>query len=99
MCRTNKDLEVEKIEEKVEMMLNSEDQKKVSEEKKDIGRKYFRIWRGEDSLHSLSCLRKNLEKDLLLFCVRERRSLQTLCFDVKLIFKQGTGIRMTVQTA
>ena len=27
MFKTNKDLEVEKIEEKVEMMLNSEDQK------------------------------------------------------------------------
>ena len=99
MFKTNKDLEVEKIEEKVEMMLNSEDQKEVSEEKKDIGRKYFRIWRGEDSLHSLGCLRRNLEKDLLWFCVRERRNLQTLCFDVKLFFKQGTGIRMTVQTA
>ena len=56
MVKTREDLEVEKIQQKVEKMLVWTDKKTVVTLKVDIERKYFRIWRGEDPFHRLGCL-------------------------------------------
>ena len=72
MVRSREDIEVEKIQQKVEKMLLMRDKKSVVTLKDKIEQKYFKIWKREDHFHKLGCLRKSLEDDLLWFCLRER---------------------------
>ena len=87
MFKTKENLEIKKIEERVEMLLMRKQREEELLAEEEIVRKYFKIWKGKDSVHILGCLRKDLEKDLFWFCVQEMRKVQKSCLDLKQFLK------------
>ena len=83
---TNVDLEVQRINQRVnDMLVAHQKNLKVTDNKLQLVRKFFNLWRGERT-DNLACLKKTLEEDLTKICCVEIVGAYQHCFQTKQIF-------------